>query len=78
METKRLTIYGFLMLKKILFFLSSRKEHTFNSQHFLLIEAFENYMDNVEVETKAIQLSKSTISQMYYPYRNLTLYGVRG
>ena len=64
--------------KENIILLSSRKEHTFNSQHFLLIEAFENYMDNVEVETKAIQLSKSTISQMYYPYRNLTLYGVRG
>ena len=58
METKRLTIYGFLMLKKILFFLSSRKRTYIQFTAFLLIEAFENYMDNVEVETKAIQLSK--------------------
>ena len=57
METKRLTIYGFLMLKKILFFLS-RKRTYIQFTAFLLIEAFENYMDNVEVETKAIQLSK--------------------
>ena len=40
------------MLKKILFFCPVEKEHTFNSTAFLLIEAFENYMDNVEVETK--------------------------
>ena len=66
----------FLMLKKILFFCPVEKTYI-QFTAFLLIEAFENYMDNVEVETKAIQL-KSTISQMYYPYRNLTLYGVRG
>lgn len=44
--------------RKYYSFCPVEKEHTFNSQHFLLIEAFENYMDNVEVETKAIQLSK--------------------
>ena len=44
--------------ENIILFSPVEKEHTFISQHFLLIEAFENYMDNVEVETKAIQLSK--------------------
>ena len=44
--------------ENIILFCPVEKEHTFISQHFLLIEAFENYMDNVEVETKAIQLSK--------------------
>ena len=73
METKRLMMRGFQMQKKISFFLPERKEHTFIQHHFLFIESFENYVDNVDVEIKAIQLSKSTISLTYYLSQNLTL-----
>ena len=44
--------------KENIILLSSRKRTYIQFTAFLLIEAFENYMDNVEVETKAIQLSK--------------------
>lgn len=44
--------------ENIILFCPKEKEHTFNRHHFLLIESFENYVDNVNVEIKAIQLSK--------------------
>ena len=43
-----------------------RKRTYVYSTSFLFIESFENYVDNVDVEIKAIQLSKSTISLTYY------------
>ena len=54
--------------------LFARKKRTYvYSTSFLFIESFENYVDNVDVEIKAIQLSKSTISLTYYLSQNLTL-----
>ena len=58
METKRLMMRGFQMQKKISFFLPERKRTYVYSTSFLFIESFENYVDNVDVEIKAIQLSK--------------------
>ena len=39
-------------------FCPKEKEYTFNKNNFLMIESFENYLNNVNVEIKAIQLSK--------------------
>ncbi|MFW3591111.1 ATP-grasp domain-containing protein [Staphylococcus caprae] len=44
--------------ENIILFCPQEKAHTFNQHHFLFIESFENYVDNVDVEIKAIQLSK--------------------